>query len=288
MLRRDEIRIRDPFVVPVQNEGLYYLYGTTDENVWQGPGVGFDVFRSRDLESWEGPFPAFRPELGFWADRHFWAPEVHLYEGRYYMFASFKAEDRCRGTQILAADSPLGPFVPLIGGPLTPAGWECLDGTLYLDEEGAPWMIFCREWLQVHDGEMYAVRLTRDLRGTEGEPLLLFCASEAAWTRHAREETDYVTDGPFLHRTESGELVMLWSSIGDKGYAIGLARSASGRIEGPWVHDADRLLEEDGGHGMLFRAFGGEWMLTIHAPNRTPNERPVFYPVKELRASGLL
>ncbi|AEI44681.1 hypothetical protein [Paenibacillus mucilaginosus] len=37
-----------------------------------------------------------------------------------------------------------------------------------------------------------------------------------------------------------------------------------------------------------FRTFGGEWMLTIHGPNRAPNERPVCYPVKELRASGLL
>ncbi|MCZ8518526.1 MULTISPECIES: glycoside hydrolase family 43 protein [Paenibacillus] len=288
MLRRDEIRIRDPYVVTMPEEGMYYLYGTTDKNVWQGAAAGFDVFRSRDLEAWEGPFAAFRPPADFWADRHFWAPEVHVYEGRYYMFASFKAEDRCRGTQILAADSPLGPFVPLTGGPVTPEGWECLDGTLYRDEQGAPWMVFCREWLQVHDGEMHAVRLSDDLRSAVGEPLLLFRASEAPWTRHGREATDYVTDGPFLHRTGSGELIMLWSSIGEKGYAIGISRSVSGGIEGPWVHDVQRLLEEDGGHGMLFRTLDGEWMLAIHAPNRTPDERPVFYPVKELRAVELV
>lgn len=42
----------------------------------------------------------------------------------------------CRGTQILRADKPEGPFVPLSDGPVTPADWECLDGTLYVAADG--------------------------------------------------------------------------------------------------------------------------------------------------------
>ena len=62
LLRASDIKIRDPFVLPVAAEQIYYLYGTTDKNPWGGhPGEGFDTYRSRDLIHWEGPFPAFRP-----------------------------------------------------------------------------------------------------------------------------------------------------------------------------------------------------------------------------------
>jgi len=36
-----------------------------------------------------------------------------------------------------------------------------------------------------------------------------------------------------------------------------------------------------GGHGMPFRTFAGELTLTIHIPNGTPNEQPIFLPVRE-------
>lgn len=110
--RLAEIQIRDPFLLTCDAEGQYFLFGSTDEDVWNGPGVGFDCYRSDDLEEWAGPIPAFRPPPGFWADRNFWAPEVHRYQGRFYMLASFKAEGRPRGTQILVADRPEGPYPP--------------------------------------------------------------------------------------------------------------------------------------------------------------------------------
>jgi len=164
MLKTKDVQIRDPFVFPVASEGKYYLYGTTDKNAWKGKATGFDVYVSSDLENWEGPFAAFRPETGFWADENFWAPEVYLYNGYYYMFASFKTKGKCRGTQMLSAKSPLGPFSPHSEGPVTPHEWECLDGTLYINENGKPWMVFCHEWLQIDDGEICAVRLTKDLK----------------------------------------------------------------------------------------------------------------------------
>ena len=138
----DKIHLRDPFILPVNEEGKYYLYGTG----WRLPnGPGFMVYTSNDLEIWEGPYPAFRRPAEFWSDRDYWAPEVHRYKGKYYMFASFKAKNVCRGTQILICDTPSGPFRPISDGPVTPKDWECLDGTLFVDETGKPWMVFCHE-----------------------------------------------------------------------------------------------------------------------------------------------
>jgi arabinan endo-1,5-alpha-L-arabinosidase len=268
MLLRQNINIRDPFVLPVKEESLYYMFGTTASD-------GFDVYVSSDLEAWEGPFPAFRTSESFWADRDFWAPEVHAYLGKYYLLASMKAEGLCRATQVFVADHPKGPFVPHSKGPVTPAKWECLDGTLFIDEEGMPWMVFCHEWLQVQDGEMCAVRLTKDLSAAVGEPILLFRASEAPWAVSVRNPGEYVTDGPWLYRN-GGELRMLWSSFGKEGYATGVARSASGRIAGPWRQDAEPYFAKDGGHGMLFATFAGDRQLSIHQPNISPSERPIF------------
>ncbi|MEH7545882.1 MULTISPECIES: glycoside hydrolase family 43 protein [Bacillaceae] len=281
MLTKNDIRIRDPFILSDRDSNTYYLYGTTDENVWNGPAAGFDSYKSSDLKNWEGPYQVFRPDAEFWADQHFWAPEVFYHNDQYYMFASFKAEGKCRGTQILKSNNPLGPFQPLTEEPVTPRDWECLDGTLFIDKNNNPWLIFCHEWLQVHDGEICAVRLASDFKTAIGDPIVLLKASDAEWTIPVRGETDYVTDGPFLYRTQNNGLLMLWSSRSARGYAVGIARSLTGTIDGPWIHEEQPLMDEDGGHGMLFKTFKNELMLTIHAPNQTPKERPVFLLVEE-------
>lgn len=288
-----EIHIRDPFVVPDPSTKSYFLTGTTGHATWGGPGPGFDVYRSTDLETWDGPIPCFRPGHDFWATRNFWAPEIHRYGGRTYLLASFKA-DRCyRGTQILAAEEPVGPFSTLTEGPITPADWECLDGTLHIDAGGAPWIVFCHEWVQIHNGAIVALPLTPDLKRAAGRPIHLFNASEAPWVRPIRgwpaEGSGfpcYVTDGPYLYRTRADVLLMLWSSFGDGGYTLGVARSASGTVTGPWVQEPEPLWTRDGGHGMVFRTFEDRLMLTFHQPNETPLERPVFIEIEDT-GSGL-
>ncbi len=286
-MKTGDIQIRDPFVVPIKEEGLYHLFGTTDVNCWSGTGSGFDCYRSSDLLEWEGPIPAFRPPQNFWATTNFWAPEVHPLNGRFYMFASFKADKRYRGTQILVSDCVCGPYEPLASDPITPTDWECLDGTLHIDHDGCPWIVFCHEWVQVHNGAMYAMRLSPDLKQADGRPVFLFNASEGSWVRQRPKEgafrhfPDYVTDGPFLHRLANGSLAMLWSSLGHEGYAMGIARSETGSVTGPWRQDAEPIWAKDGGHGMIFRTFDDRLMLTFHRPNNTPEERPVFVEINE-------
>ena len=283
----EEIKIRDPFVLCSDADKTYYLYGTTDENPWEGKAQGFAAYTSQNLQLWEGPFPVFAPPHNFWADTQFWAPEVHFYRGAYYMLASFKADGRPRGVQILKADTPLGPFVPQSDGPLTPKDWECLDGTLYFDGEHTPWLVFSHEWTQIHDGAMCCMRLSEDLSTVVSSPEVLFHASESGWSIPYTGEVvrmpgeNYVTDGPFLYKTHSGALLMIWSSYSKSGYSIGLARSRSGTLQGPWRHEPRPLFAKDGGHGMLFRTFEGTLLLAIHQPNTTPLERTCFFPAAE-------
>lgn len=270
-----DINIRDPFVL-VEN-GKYYLYGTRGETAWTA-AKGLDVYVSTDLEDWSEPAECFSLPENFWANKEIWAPEVHKYKEKYYMFVSLRSESRNRATQILRSDSPEGPFLPFTDGPVTPEEWLCLDGTFYVDKNDKPYIIFCHEWVQVTDGEVHAMPLTDDLSAPAGEPFLLFKASEPHWADKSRDM--YVTDGPFIYRTKGGRLLIIWSTFTQTGYVQAVASSDNGEIDGKWKHE-DLLFEKDGGHGMIFEDLDGIKHLILHSPNENPLERPVMFTVAE-------
>lgn len=271
-MKNKEINIRDPFVLV--HDGHYYLYGTRAKTCW-GKADGFDCYVGTDLENWEGPFEVFHRPEGFWADKNYWAPEVHFYEGAFYMFATFNSEAiERKGTMILKADNPLGPFVLHSEGKITPDEWNCLDGTLYVSPKGIPYMVFCHEWQDIGDGAVCCVELTKDLKRPAGDVRTLFTASQGRpWVRkivHDRFPGDnYVTDGPFLYRLKGGELLMLWSSFGEHGYVEAISRSDNNDITGNWVPDEELLFERDGGHGMLFATL----MVNSCSPSILPMKR---------------
>lgn len=282
-MKLNEINIRDPFILPY--EGKYYMYGTRAKNTWASNTQknGFDVYVSTDLINWSEPVSIFEGSDAFWGKYNFWAPEVHYYKGKFYLFASFKSDTVHRGTAILISDTPDGVFTEHSNGAITPSNWECLDGTLYLEGE-TPYMVFCHEWTQIKDGEMCAVKLSSDLKEAVGEPFTLFKASTPPWAYDIRNgEGCYVTDGPFLMNVEN-ELICIWSSFSKGEYVEAIARSDNGKIDGNWAIDKKLLFEKDGGHGMVFTDFSGNLNFVYHTPNDTPNERPV---IKKISKSDL-
>lgn len=128
------------------------------------------------------------------------------------MFATFKSPARRRGTQILVSDTPGGHYRPHSDGPVTPPEWECLDGTLHIEPDGSPWMVFCHEWVQTGDGTVCAIPLAPDLSASTGAPVTLFAARSAPWVEPIRGGGNYATDGPFLLPLGDSP-AMLWSSF---------------------------------------------------------------------------
>ncbi len=291
-----DVRIRDPFVLPDPDTQTYYLVTALPPGEGRArPGVG--VYTSKDLATWEGPTPIFETPADFWAQGPIWAPEMHRYEGKYYLFLTFNTdlplpesavepEGRQpawpplvqRGTQILVGDTPLGPFRPFANHAHTPADVMTLDGTLWV-EDGIPCLVYCHEWVQLGDGAVEAVRLAPDLSAVAGEPVTLFRGSNAPWVRPGQPH--YVTDGPFLYRTRTGKLLMLWSTFGWFGYMTLIAASESGSVHGPWVQQGRPLFMQDGGHGMIFHRFDGTPMLALHQPNRSPHERALLLELED-------
>ncbi|MCR5682865.1 MAG: glycoside hydrolase family 43 protein [Clostridiales bacterium] len=268
-------RLRDPCVL-VEN-GTYYAYGT-----------GWHCYKNTS-GSLAGPWTDLGVVVDVPAhakDCH-WAPEVHRYNGKFYMFTTYLSdENNHRGCTILVSDTPEGPFSEITGGHLTPKTWDSIDGTFYVDPDGQPWMVFVHEWTSTDDGvgRMAAAKLADDLTHFVSEPVELFRADDAPWAKNG------VTDGCWMYRTADGQLLMLWSNWDSAGYCVGIARSASGSVEGPWTQD-ERLLYSksmtgtwDGGHGMLFTDTDGQMYLSIHSPNSPDGnryEKPIFIPVRE-------
>ena len=257
MININEINIRDPFILKERKD--YYLYSSKDID---GKHC-FICYKSNNLIDFSSPKIIFEENSSFWGDQDFWAPEVHKYKSRYYLFASFKSKYRPRGTSILVCNTPDGTFVPLKNGPVTPDNWECLDGTLFVDNN-KPYMIFCREWLEVKDGEIYCVELSDDLQEMKGKPYLLFKASEAPWVKPLVGNDNFVTDGPFLFKKD-GEYYMTWSSFSKNGYAVGIAKSS--KIFSHWTNEEKPIYDENGGHAMLFEDGNKKVFMALHSPN---------------------
>jgi beta-xylosidase len=295
--------VHDPWMIAHRATRTYYLYSSASARMSGTGRTGTLYYKSRDLATWEGPFIAFVAPEDSWADprTNAWAPEVHEHRGKYYLFTTLHNGSRTlhspdttrrqsmRATIIAVSDSPEGPFVlTKKDAPVTPPNFMTLDGTLYVDGAGKPWMVYAHEWIQKVDGTMEAIPLNDELSAATGKPIHLFKASDAPWINAQMTPNDrpnqYVTDGPEFFRTRTGKLLMLWSSymkneLGRDGYVQTVARSRSGELQGPW-EQLSPLVGNDSGHGMLFRSFDGKLMLVIHQPFQ--NARGKIYEMEDV------
>lgn len=273
-MKRCEINIRDPFILPF--EGKYYMYGSRTKNQF-----GFEVYVSNDLENFSEPKTIFEKCESFWGEFDFWAPEVHCYNGKFYLFATFKAQNSCRRCHILVCDTPDGTFVPLTDTPCTPEDWESLDGTLHIDKKGIPHLVFCHEWVQIGDGTICEVTLSKDLKEVLTKPRVLWYASQYKDVKSmSGGGKHYVTDGPYFYRNGE-ELLCVWSSFNKNGYAELISKSDNGDIDGNWTVLDTPLSSTQGGHGMIFKDFTGKECFVMHRPNNTPHERPCIFELKK-------
>jgi len=269
----DSIGLSDPFILADSKTHQYYMTGT-----------GGLLWKSPDMKRWSGPYPVAQPDPASWMGPKpmIWAAEIHPYQGKYYYFATFTnqavkidtvqdiAIER-RACHVLVSNQPGGPYVPIPNGDATylPASKPTLDGTLWVDKDQKPYLVYCYEWLQNLNGTIEKIQLKSDLSGTVGESKLLFRASDSPWSRekdkNGQDRPNKVTDGPYLFRTKTGRLGMIWTSWIYDAYTQGVAYSTSGTLDGPWVQEKDPITPPNYGHGMLFRTLNGKLLMAAHS-----------------------
>ena len=304
-LWRQDIRIRDPFILADASTRTYYLYEAK-------PGYGgaeVCVYASEDLEHWTPKREVMKcdPKLDV---RGTWAPEVTKRNGRYYLAVSLTLppdpqrplrmippdlawrpnggpefvdgqgpmrDPFPRGTWLYESDSPLGPFRELSGRPITPPDWMVIDGTLF-EVDGNPWMMMAHEYRQTGVGTMDVVPLSDDLLRPLGRP-------KPMWRADVLEKGNRIAEGPYVRRAKSGGLHAIWSGFAAFGgkedaYVVAVSQSTSGRAEGPWTYEGP-LFKANGGHAMIFDDFDGRTWIALHQPNDGPKERLRLFEILE-------
>lgn len=270
-LSLSDINLRDPFIVR-DGQGGYLLTGTVYHYNYNDAGMCL-CWKSRDLESWSGPFKLIDGEElgGVYYD--FWAPEIHFIGGKYHLLITLRPQGGKRGVYLFTADKADGKYAP--AARLTPWEENCLDGTFYEGKDGAVYFAYCREYTDVKDGQVRCMRFEReelpapapalaDVPCLAGQSKLLFKGSGNIF-RPARGRQK-VTDGPFYFERE-GRICLLWSTHVRGGrYALLWARAKTDAPDGEF-EQMGALYDKDGGHAMIFCAESGQKYLVLHSPN---------------------
>jgi GH43 family beta-xylosidase len=268
------IRMGDPFVL--QHAGKYYLFGTTSSN------TGFQYYTSEDLVYWKPGGWAYQKTENSWADALFWAPEVKFYRGKFYMTYS----GRVRGsnpalwkmlTALAVSDKPEGPYRDL-HAPWFDAGYSAIDGHIFVDTDGAPYLYFSRNGSQdgYSYGVNYGVALAGDLSKLLGEPVKLTEADQP-WERinWARNRCN---EGPAVLK-HNGKYYLTYSanSTGAPGYGVGYA--VADKPLGPWVKSPDNPLLASSleigvsspGHNSITMSPDGKEMFIVYHSHADPD-----------------
>ena len=290
----DELSMSDPYILADDATKTYYLTSS-----------GGCIYKSTDLKNWTGPYGAYDTR-GTWMEgiNFVAAAEIHKVNGKYYYAATFGDRKELvdvvprrynvyrHQTMILESDMAEGPFKLKNPDPnydYLPHHLDIIDGTIYV-ENGQAYMVFVNEWMQTFDGTMEYVKLSPDLSKTISEPVMLFRATESPCPlemvgngemTYGLKIPGWVTDGPELFRTKTGKLGMLWASWGAKRYLECVAYSQSGTIDGPWIQEEKPFIDDNTGHGMLFRTFDGKLLLSIHHAEGDGPRKPQLWEVDD-------
>ncbi|MBD0832542.1 glycoside hydrolase family 43 protein [Aestuariibaculum sediminum] len=279
----DSIRLSDPAILADKKTSTYYMTGT-----------GGLLWKSKDLAKWTGPFVVAKTDTESWMGSRpmIWAAELHQYKDRYYYFATFTNREvvidtikgnviNRRASHVLVSESPDGPYVPMEDEMYLPPDLATLDGTFWIDTDGKPYMVYCEEWLMNWNGTMEKIELKPDLSGTEGKRKVMFFAHDSPWSKEqdqfGRIVPNKVTDGPYLFNTQTGKLGMIWTSWVFSDYVQGVAYSESGTLDGPWIQEKNPITPPNFGHGMLFRSFDGNLLMSAHS-HKSVNGRYIRIP----------
>ena len=283
--------VKDPFIFADAASRTYYLYSVNPDAA--NPGV--IAYTSADLLEWAGPVTVYSAPADSWnaAAGAVMSPDVALYGGKYYLFVTLENKSAnvvssgryCttfrRNIAIAVANSPAGPFVDMNKASPVTGNFAYMhrDGTLYVDPDGTPYMIYAHDWVQKIDGNFQAVKLDKnDLSKKVGDQFMLFRSSLAAFYADAEYEgspgykqanaqqfAPYKAYNPQIYNTPEGGLALLWVTEREGKLVVSQSVSRTGSLDGPWEQKA-LLLRGGRGSASAFKTFAGEPIILCEGP----------------------
>jgi len=184
------------------------------------------AYSSKDLRHWIAHGPIMKPTDFKWAVSSAWAAQVVRRNGRYYLYATVQHDDTQPGMSIgvAVADNPLGPFKDARGSALvtdattpSPYGWNDIDPTVFVDDDGTAWMAWGNPVL-------YLARLKPNMTELDGpiEKIAL---------------PNY-TEGPWLSKRK-GMYYMTYASMAHQNVRERLSYATAPTPRGPWTYQGE-------------------------------------------------
>ncbi|HBG42596.1 MAG TPA: 1,4-beta-xylanase [Porphyromonadaceae bacterium] len=246
--RKGPLSLADPFIM-LHND-TYYAYGTNAED-------GIEVYTSENLKEWRKEQNLALHKNDSFGDKWFWAPEVYLVNGRFYMY--YTAEEHiCVAT----SDSPLGPFKQAEQKPML-EGEKAIDNTLFIDDDGKAYLFFDR----FNDGlNIWVAELENDFITIKKETLHPCIHVSQDW----EQVWPRVNEGAFVVKHE-GVYYMTYSANSYESPFYGIGCATATDIMGTWTKYRDNpLLQKPGnlagvGHSAMFYDKDGNLRIVFHA-----------------------
>ena len=251
------VTLGDPFIL-LHND-IYYAYGTNADE-------GIEVYTSPDLATWEKQSKLALHKDDTWADRWFWAPEVYLVNGKFYMY--FSADEHI---SVAVADAPEGPFRQTEKKPML-EGEKSIDNSLFIDEDGKPYLYFDR----FNDGlNIWVAELEDDLQTLKENTLTKCIHVSQTW----EEVWPRVNEGPYVLK-HKGIYYMTYSANSYESPFYGIGYATADSPMGPWTkYDKNPIYQKPDtlvgiGHGALFTDKAGKLRITFHAHHNQQHTHP--------------
>lgn len=252
-------RLKPLFDFPVRDTCVcvgpdaYYLTGTTGSPRWWTNNDGIEIWKSKDLKTWEplGLVWSFKKDMTAWqkpwggTSQAVWAPELHYIKGTYWIAYTANGSSLLKST----SGKPEGPYMdvrkdrPLVGE---------IDASLFQDDDGKVYYVW-------QNGKI--ARMKDDMSDLAEEPKLLKPANAP----------QVGFEGAFLFKA-NGRYHLSCADVTDGRYHCYVASSKN--LMGPY---GDRYLAiPHGGHNMFFKDKDGNWWSTLFGWQGDPpfTERP--------------
>ena len=281
------VHLADPTLLEFNS--TYYLYGTLNDPSIKGQG--FVVYQSKDLKDWEGSVGAtdgFALVKGdAFGTQGFWAPQVILFEGTFYMF--YTADEQIA---VASSDSPLGPFKSSSKDALR-ADVKQIDPFVFIDEDGKKYLYHVR--LQAGN-RIFVAKMEDDFSGILPQTLKECIAAEEPW-ENTQSVPWPVAEGPTVFKKD-GIYYMLYSAndFRNPDYSVGMATAP--HPMGPWIkYDGNPILhgemigEVGAGHGDVLLLEDNEMLYVFHTHYKQGQVHPRKTAVIEMevvvRSNGM-
>ncbi len=213
-----KVSIADPMIL--EHDGTYYLYATG--------GTTLAVRTSKNLISWSEPKRIFALSQTSWGVDNCWAPEVHEYNGKFYLFFCGRDSNKIFHGSVAVCDTPDGTFTPITKEPLLNFSYSVIDLSFFADDDGKTYIFYSKDCsTNTINGkrvsQSFGVEVSNDFTSLIGEPVL--CSTPIqSW--ELQSGNTIWNEGPVVFK-RNGTYYMLYSAnyYQSSNYSVGYCTS---------------------------------------------------------------